>query len=247
MTLKPTIKSYCRFNTSVLRGRLFKSASLAAAIFALFIHSASFANDSSSPSVNLLSAHERGVSGEGLSKGTAVPTFDEIIKKDVLEFDYSVEGSTVNVWAKNFPPEINKETAGTALIQVRIPNVEQLSQVSLNVELKGSGGIQNIPLALKRGWNSFTEAIDWNAVGTLSEAAFITAPIGSVGPANGTMYLALEFLPAQSAIQANPQALARTSFSLFDASEKGVFNMENAHGSIISTFDGVVEKDVLEF
>ena len=135
MISKPTGKSYCRCNSRVLRGCLFKSGSLSITIFALLIHSASFASDSSSPSFNLLNAHERGISGEGLSKGTAVPTFDEIIKKDVLEFDYSVEGAVVRVWAKSFPPELNMETAGTALIQVRIPNVEQLSQVSLKAEL----------------------------------------------------------------------------------------------------------------
>jgi len=244
----------------------------------------SLAYSSEAVSFNILDADEKGTTPAGQSKGTLIPTYDPAANKDVLELDYSLgPNSSLTVWAKNFPAELTADTANTVRLGLKI-GTEQLSQISVTVELKGTNGSQNIPLDLKTGWYHLEESIDWKNVGILTEAAFIITPAANTKLAEGTLSLALEFflravtapVPALSSETASaeapelsqaaaektpqPEAVAtqetdseaanpaepRSSYNLQDAQEKGVADVGLAKGSLTSTYDEAVDKDIQE-
>src|SRR3989338_5145912 len=132
---------------------------------------------------NFLDARERGTFEDGSAKssaqlgqapvgrleqlyrtvGSVIPTYDSTSNQDVLEFDYSIPpGSTAGVWMKQFPPELGKATVNTVQIGVKVLSPEQVSQISVALEIKGSRDVEIIPLRLKLGWNSFEQPIDWD-------------------------------------------------------------------------------------
>jgi len=244
----------------------------------------SLAYSSEAASFNILDADEKGTTPAGQSKGTLIPTYDPAANKDVLELDYSLgPNSSLTVWAKNFPAELTADTANTVRLGLKI-GAEQLSQISVTVELKGTNGSQNIPLDLKTGWYHLEESIDWKNVGILTEAAFIITPAANTELAEGTLSLALEFflravtaqVPALSSETASaeapvlsqaaaektpqPEAVAtqetdseaaspaepRSSYNLQDAQEKGAVGVGLAKGSLTSTYDEAVDKDIQE-
>ena len=152
---------------------------------------------------NLLDARERGTTVTGAAKGMLTPTFDEAIKKDVLEFDYSIPpGATVTAWAKNFPVELTSSTVNKAKIGVKTFVPAQANEVSVTMEFRGALGVQLVPLRLKNGWDSLEETFDWAKVGALKEVAFVVSPKGTA-PVKGTLSFSMEFVQ-QVAAPASP-------------------------------------------
>jgi cyclic beta-1,2-glucan synthetase len=159
---------------------------------------------------NLLDARERGTTVTGAAKGTLTPTFDEGIKKDVLEFDYSIpQGAAVTVWAKNFPAELTPSAVDKAKIGIKTLVAAQASEVSVTMEVRGAQGVQLIPLSLKTGWNILEEKLDWTKVGSLKEVAFVLSPVGPAASVKGTLSFSLEFVPQAAAASSavSPTAL----------------------------------------
>ncbi|MDD5226802.1 MAG: hypothetical protein PHV97_06460, partial [Candidatus Omnitrophica bacterium] len=151
---------------------------------------------------NLLDARERGTTVTGVAKGTLTATFDEAIKKDVLEFDYSIsQGAAVTAWVKNFPEELTSSTVQSAKIGIKTFEATQADEVAVTIEIRGAQGVQMIPLSLKNGWDSFAEKIDWAKVGALKEVAFVVNAKGSVATVKGTLSFSLEFVPQAVAAQ----------------------------------------------
>jgi len=151
---------------------------------------------------NLLDARERGTTVTGAAKGALTPTFDEAIKKDVLEFDYSIpQGAGVTAWVKNFPEGLTSSAVHKAKIGVKTLIAAQAEEVSVTMELRGAQGVQLIPLRLKNGWNSIEETIDWARTGALKEAAFVVGPKGTVPVVKGTLSLSLEFIQQTVAVK----------------------------------------------
>ena len=96
-----------------------------AAIF-FFVHGAIAAP----PSFNILDARERGTSNVGSAKSTLIPTFDQGVKKDVLELGYSIaKGAEISVWTKHFPPELGITTVNTIKTGIKVPDLNQPNQI----------------------------------------------------------------------------------------------------------------------
>ena len=132
---------------------------------------------------NLLDARERGTTVAGAAKGMLTATFDESIKKDVLEFDYTVsKGDSVTVWVKNFPAGLTADAVNMAKIGIKTSGAAQLDEVAVSVAIRGAKGVQIIPIVLKSGWNSLQEKLDWAKIGALSEASFVVTPKGARCP-----------------------------------------------------------------
>jgi cyclic beta-1,2-glucan synthetase len=136
----------------------------------------------STDSFGLLDARAKGVFNIGPGKGNVTKSLDETINKDVLKFNYSVpKGSIIGVWTKDYPAGLGADTADAVKIGIRVPNTDQVNQVSVNMEIKGTKNIQTIPLNLEPGWNSFLDSINWNIIGDLKEIVFVVNPM-AVGP-----------------------------------------------------------------
>ena len=227
-------------------------------ILAVALASPTGAATISSP-YRLLDSSEQGVFNIGPSKGNVSRSFDEDVKKDVLNFTYSApKGSVIGIWTKNFPPELEATTVNAVTIGLKIPNPGQIHQISAVVEIKGKKDVQKIPLQLQEGWNSVQESIDWDRIGDLNEVVLVVCPLGTNELAVGTLSFDLDFVK----LDIPPKSLAPTavsppltnslssgdpsSFSILDAGERGIFNIGPANGDVSRISDESVNKDVLK-
>ena len=72
---------------------------------------------------------------------------------EVAKLDFSMDaGSAAGIWAKQFPTELARGTVDT--ITVRAKTAEPLSRVRAKLELKGSAGVETIPVELAVDWTS---------------------------------------------------------------------------------------------
>lgn len=125
-----------------------------------------------------MDAGEKGVFNIGPSKGNIRTEFDEMARRDIWAFDYSLpQGSIVGVWSKSYPGDLGKDTADAVRIAVNVPEAKQLTEVAAKVEIKGENGVQTIPLELMAGQNIYNAAINWAIIGDLTEAVFIVMPM----------------------------------------------------------------------
>lgn len=199
-------------------------------------------------SFNLLEARERGTLTAGPAKASVTPTVDEVTDKDVLEFSYSLsEESVASLWVRGFPAELNEASVNTAQIGLRLPASGQADQILVTAEFKGPKGVQATPLRLKSGWNSLQIPIDWEEIGRLEKISFVVSPREKTGPLKGTLSLALEFVQ-----RAPPEKLIASKktfplFNLFDAGEKGVFNIGPSKGVIRNVFDEALGREIWAF
>jgi cyclic beta-1,2-glucan synthetase len=151
---------------------------------------------------NLLDARERGTTVTGAAKGMMTATFDEAIKKDVLEFDYSIpQGATVTAWMRSFPSGLTPEAVQSTKIGIKTFVAAQADEVSVTMEVRGAQGVQLIPLLLKNGWNSLDEKLDWTRVGALNEVAFVVSSKNEASAVKGTLSFSLEFIPQAAGVQ----------------------------------------------
>ncbi|OGW79252.1 MAG: hypothetical protein A3G33_00180 [Omnitrophica bacterium RIFCSPLOWO2_12_FULL_44_17] len=150
---------------------------------------------STTQSFSFFDARERTTVKSGLAKGTVIPTFDEQMKKDVLEFDYSLrQGSAVNVSGKNFPAELGAALVSTVKMSVKMDSAEQVNQISAKVEIKGTNDTQIIPINLKTGITSAQEFINWQVIGNLKEVVFMVSPKGNAELVRGTLLFSMDFV-----------------------------------------------------
>jgi len=165
---------------------------------------------------NLLDARERGTVVAGEAKGTLTATFDEAVKKDVLEFDYSIpQGGSVTAWVRSFPAELTSSAVNKVKIGIKAFTAAQVNEVSVVMEVRGAQGVQLIPLQLKNGWNPVEENLDWAKVGALNEVAFVVSPKGAVPTVKGTLSFSLEFV--QQAAVVKPPVAAAAAMSAKDS------------------------------
>ncbi|MFZ5801616.1 MAG: GH36-type glycosyl hydrolase domain-containing protein [Candidatus Omnitrophota bacterium] len=130
----------------------------------------------------MLDAGEKGVFNIGPSQGSVTGVFDESLKRDLWEFSYTLpEGSTVGIWTKSYPEDYGAEVADAVKIGVKVPHGDQIQQVTVKAEIKGTRGMQSIPLRLQPGWNYFLEAVNWNTIGNLTEVVYVVSPM-AIGP-----------------------------------------------------------------
>ena len=136
-------------------------------------------------SFSILEAREKGTFNIGPAVGDVVSKLEKTANKEVLVFDYSIfKGAIIGVWTKEFPPELKAGAADAVKIAVMAPKPEQLEQISVKVEIKGTKDMQSIPLRLNSGWNYIREPINWNTIGSLREVVFVVSPI-QVNPTAG--------------------------------------------------------------
>jgi cyclic beta-1,2-glucan synthetase len=196
----------------------------------------------------LLDAGQRGVDMSGAAAGGIMPTFDEAANKDVLEFDYSLaEGDAIKIWVREFPSSLRSGAVNASKISIRILEPGQAEKISVVLELKGSLGIQSVPVVLKSGWNSALNAVDWERIGVLNEAALALAPAAGETSARGTLNVALDFVKLSDPGIIHRSRQSTASYSLFDAGEKGVFNIGASKGTIAGFFNENLGKDVWAF
>ena len=143
---------------------------------------------------SILEAGEKGMFNMGPAMGDVTTEREEFINKDVLKFDYTIfSGAIAGVWTKSFPTKLGAKLVDAVRAGVRVPTREQLSQVSIKLEIKGKDAVQTIPLHLEYGWIHVQEAVDWDRIGPLNEVVFVVSPMDVNKKLEGTLYFDLDF------------------------------------------------------
>jgi cyclic beta-1,2-glucan synthetase len=139
----------------------------------------------------LADAAEQGAFNVGPARAAATKANDPTAG-DVVRLDYSTPpGSAAGVWAKAFPRDLNAETVDVIRIGIRAETADQARQVTAAVEIKGSTGVQRIPVAVGTDWEYRELFVDWSAVGRLTEVVVSISP--RAGPTDGTVYVDARF------------------------------------------------------
>ncbi|MFC1576295.1 GH36-type glycosyl hydrolase domain-containing protein [Candidatus Omnitrophota bacterium] len=224
-------------------------SSILAILITTFTYSLSHADEASPFSIT--DAQARGSFNNGPAEGRERSVFDETLGKNVLELDYSASrGSAVGIWTEDFPSALTSSAVNAVRIGVKVPTTDQLRQLSVNVEIKGTKGIQAIPVELETaGWNSVQNPIQWKRIGELKEIAFVVAPRVSDETAEGKLYFDLEFAqlsPAQLVTTKTPKEI-KNYFTLVDAGMEDVFNIGLSLGGVNRVPDKALGRDVLRF
>lgn len=191
----------------------------------------------------LLDAGGRGAFNIGSAEGFVSISFEDSLNKNVLQFDYKApQGTFVGAWTKDYPPEISPANVNAVRIRVKVPQSEQLKQMSVTLEIKGSKLIQTLDLSLKSGWNSREEALDWRKIGSLTEVVFVVKPKGN-DPVEGSLYFDLDFIKSKNLNKFRTPSV----FNILGSAERGMFNIGPAEGTVGILFDEGLKKNVLKF
>ncbi len=143
---------------------------------------------------SILQAKEKGMFNIGPAVGDVVTEPEESAKKNVLKFDYSIfNGSIAGVWTKAFPSDIKADVVDAVRFGVKVPDPEQLRQVSVKLEIKGEKAVQVIRIGTEPGWTYSRAAVDWNKIGVLREVVFVVSPMYTDKRIGGILYFDLDF------------------------------------------------------
>jgi cyclic beta-1,2-glucan synthetase len=114
---------------------------------------------------------------------------------EILQLTYTLpKGTAAGIWSKSFPGGLNAQNAEIVHLGIAGTDPDQPQQVSVAMEIKGSaGGLQRIPIPLHQGWTFTEQAVDWPAIGTLTEVVVLVNHTGDVATATGTVDLDIRF------------------------------------------------------
>ena len=113
---------------------------------------------------------------------------------DVLTLDFNIpKGTSAGTWAKAFPRPVDPATADIVRVAVRTRDPGHLAGLSAALEIKGSAGVQRIPLTLGLDWTPDELFVDWTQVGTLNEVVVSLERSGDGPPIVGSVDLDVRF------------------------------------------------------
>jgi cyclic beta-1,2-glucan synthetase len=78
-------------------------------------------------------------------------------------------------------------------LNVQATDPEQARHIAVALEIKGTAGIQRMPLKLRPEWTRAVETIDWPKVGTLTEVVVLVSSVSDGEPAEGTLTFDIRF------------------------------------------------------
>ena len=146
-------------------------------------------------SIGLSEAAEQGTFNVGTAQRVVARVPDPAAGGEVLKLTYTIPaGTTAGVYAKCFPRRAasGSHRPRASGCQGRAPP-EQGRQVTAAIEIKGSAGLQRIPLELQPDWHPVEQTIDWPAIGAVKEVVVLVNGISDREPATGTLLIDARF------------------------------------------------------
>jgi len=154
---------------------------------------AALATPTSGQEVRLTEAAERGTFNVGAARAGVDLSTDPAVGA-ILRFDYTIPpGAAAGVWAKRFPEGLKEGGVDVVRPSARSADPGRLREVAVSLEIKGTAGVQRIPLELHHDWAPAEQDLDWKAIGTLSEVVVSVSRVGEGQPASGTIDLDVRF------------------------------------------------------
>jgi cyclic beta-1,2-glucan synthetase len=144
--------------------------------------------------VRLGDAAERGTFNVGPARAAVSSAHDDAAGGDVLKLDYTLPpGTAAGIYAKSFPGGLNPDRAELVRLAAKPPGSSGGDPIVLAVEIKGSAGVQRIPLAVHSEWSPTEESINWPAIGTLNEIVVSITPAAAKAPVTGSVWVDIRF------------------------------------------------------
>ncbi|MFO0810750.1 MAG: hypothetical protein U0746_19140 [Gemmataceae bacterium] len=145
--------------------------------------------------IRLADAAERGVFTVGTGQGTVTPQRDPTAGS-VLKLDYTLpRGTAAGLWAKAFSAGLDAGHIDIVSLGAKAADAEQPRHVAVTVEIKGTKGVQRVPLPLTADWAHREAAVDWPAIGSVTEVVVAVARTGDAEAAEGSLLLDVRFEP----------------------------------------------------
>ena len=144
--------------------------------------------------IRLCEAAEQGTFNVGPASAVVRRVTDLTAGGDVLQLDYTIPpGTAAGIYAKSFPGGLSADRVDVAQLAAKAASPEQRDQIVLVVEIKGSAGVQRIPLPIHPDWAPVEEIVNWPAIGTLSEVVVSVSPTAQSGSAKGSIAIDIRF------------------------------------------------------
>ncbi len=145
------------------------------------------------PPIRLTDAAQQGAFNVGAARAV-VSRSQDAAEGEVVKLDYTLpRGTSAGAWAKAFPETLSADAIDVVRLGAKAPSPGQPHQVAVTVEIKGTKGVQRIPVPLQPDWAFREEAVAWQTVGNLTEVVVLVAPTGSGEPVEGTLLMELRF------------------------------------------------------
>ncbi|MDG3008193.1 GH36-type glycosyl hydrolase domain-containing protein [Paludisphaera mucosa] len=161
-------------------------------------------------STSLEKAGQQGTFNVGLARATLARTFDPAAGGNVSRFDYTISSdATVGVFAKEFAGALSADRPTLVRIGLEAGKTGEIAGVEASLEIKGSSGVQRIPVVLTPRWTTSEHLFDGRAVGALSEVVLAVHRRGGPDPAVGTISFDVRFEPITSLRGLSLNSIAR--------------------------------------
>ena len=120
--------------------------------------------------------------------------FDPAAGGEVLKLTYTIPaGTTAGMYAKGFPPELRADHIDFLRVSIKSTPPDQRRQITAAIEIKGSAGLQRIPLELQSDWHPVEQTIDWPTIGVVKEVVVLVNGIIDHESATGTLLIDARF------------------------------------------------------
>ena len=167
---------------------------LAAFLGILVVVNASLPAAAQDGSIPLAAGAEQGTFNVGAARAVATRVTDPQAGGDILKLDYMIPpGTTAGIYAKAFPANLRADQIDVARLAVKAEEPDQARQITAAIEIKGTAGLQRIPLEIQSDWIPVEQTIDWQVVGTVKEVVLLVNGVGNREPAKGTILIDARF------------------------------------------------------
>ena len=145
-------------------------------------------------SIRLSEAAEQGTFNVGAAHVAVAHVPDLAGDGEILKLDYAIApGAAAGLYAKNLPGRLDPLRTDVVRVGLKANSPDEARQVSTALELKGTAGVQRVPLEMHPGW-VFTEVtLNWPEIGVLQEVVVSMTRTEGGGPAQGVLLIDVRF------------------------------------------------------
>ncbi len=170
------------------------SLALAAFLSILVVVNANLSAAAEDDSLRLSAAAEQGTFNVGAAHAAVTRVTDPDAGGDIVKLDYMIPpGTAAGMYAKAFPLALRAAEIDVVRLAVKAAEPGPARQITAAIEIKGTAGLQRIPLEIQSDWASVEQTIDWPLIGTVKEVVFMVNSISNRAPASGTILIDARF------------------------------------------------------
>ena len=128
-------------------------------------------------------------------RATASRVHDQDAVGELIKLDYVIPpGTAAGIYAKAFPGGLRPDQIDVARLAVKATEPDEAAQVTAAMEIKGTAGVQRVPLEIRSDGIPDEQLINWPVIGEVKEVVLLVNSIpGQVEPATGSLLIDARF------------------------------------------------------